>query len=191
MDKNELWEDLLFEISSTKIIKFGNREEKVLLGVGNKSSKIMFVGDDPNLYEDGTGMTKDESSGDFFFKLCELVGLHRSEFYITNIVKCNAKLNELNEEEKSFYRDILNMEIAIVNPKIIVSLGLEASKFLLKNDGLKIEQIRGNTYDWEGGIKLMPVYDPYFLNKDTQKHKESPKWLTWQDMKNLKSDYGD
>ncbi len=73
MDKSELWEDLLFEISATKIIKIGSRSDKVLLGVGNKSSEIMFIGDDPSLYENGEGMVKSGSSGDFFFKLCELV----------------------------------------------------------------------------------------------------------------------
>lgn len=29
MDKQELWEDLMFEIASTNIIKFDNREDKV------------------------------------------------------------------------------------------------------------------------------------------------------------------
>ena len=58
MDKQELWEDLMFEIASTNIIKFDNREEKVFLGVGNKSAKLMFIGDDPNLYENGDGEMK-------------------------------------------------------------------------------------------------------------------------------------
>ena len=56
MDKQELWEDLMFEIASTRIIKLFDREQKVLLGVGNKASTVMFVGDDPNLYENGEEM---------------------------------------------------------------------------------------------------------------------------------------
>lgn len=191
MDKNELWEDLLFEISSTKIIKLGSREEKVLLGVGNKSSKIMFIGDDPNLYENGEGMVKSGTSGDFFFKLCDLVNLNKKDIYLTNIIKCNARLSEMNQEEKNFYRDIMNTEIAIVNPKIIVALGLEASKFILENKNLKMEDIRGKEYPWTGDIKIIPLYDPYFLQKDSKRHKESPRWLTWQDMKNIKSNYGE
>ena len=65
MDKQELWEDLMFEIASTRIIKLGNREEKVLLGVGNKAANLMFIGDDPSLYENGDGETKKESSGEW------------------------------------------------------------------------------------------------------------------------------
>lgn len=189
MDKSELWEDLLFEISSTKIIKLGARSEKVLLGVGNKSSEIMFVGDDPNLYENGEGMVKSGSSGDFFFKLCELVDLPKENIYLTNIVKCNSKLSELTDDEKDFYREVLDMEIALVNPKVIIPLGLESARFLLKDETLKIDTIRGREFEWEGGIKLLPLYDPSFLQRDTNKQKESPKWLTWQDMKRIKS-YG-
>jgi len=191
MNKSELWEDLLFEISSSKIIKLGTREEKVLLGVGNKSSEIMFIGDDPSLYENGDGMVKSGSSGDFFFKLCDLVELPAKNIYLTNIVKCNAKLSELDEDEKEFYMDILNMEIALVNPKIIVTLGLESSRFLLKDETLKMKDIRGRIFDWAGGIKLIPLYDPSFLQRDSNRQKESPRWLTWQDMKNIRQLYGE
>ncbi len=190
MDKSELWEDLLFEISATKIIKIGNRSDKVLLGVGNKSSEIMFIGDDPSLYENGEGMVKSGSSGDFFFKLCELVQLDKKNVYLTNVVKCNSKLSELIEEEKDFYREILHMEIALINPKIIVALGLETSKFLLNDDNLKIDSIRGREFDWEGEIKVIPLYDPSFLQRDSNRQKESPRWLTWQDMKMIRVNYG-
>ncbi len=190
MDKSELWEDLLFEISATKIIKIGNRSDKVLLGVGNKSSEIMFIGDNPSLYENGEGMVKSGSSGDFFFKLCELVQLDKKNVYLTNVVKCNSKLSELIEEEKDFYREILHMEIALINPKIIVALGLETSKFLLNDDNLKIDSIRGREFDWEGEIKVIPLYDPSFLQRDSNRQKESPRWLTWQDMKMIRVNYG-
>ncbi len=181
---------MLFEISATKIIKIGNRSDKVLLGVGNKSSEIMFIGDDPSLYENGEGMVKSGSSGDFFFKLCELVQLDKKNVYLTNVVKCNSKLSELIEEEKDFYREILHMEIALINPKIIVALGLETSKFLLNDDNLKIDSIRGREFDWEGEIKVIPLYDPSFLQRDSNRQKESPRWLTWQDMKMIRVNYG-
>lgn len=191
MDKSELWEDLLFEISAAKLIKIGSRSDKVLLGVGNKSSEIMFIGDDPSLYENGEGMVKSGSSGDFFFKLCELVQLDKKNLYLTNVVKCNSKLSELTEDEKEFYKEILHMEIALVNPKIIVALGLETSKFLFGDETLKIDSIRGREIEWEGGIKVIPLYDPSFLQRDNNRQKESPRWLTWQDMKMIRENYGE
>lgn len=185
MDKQELWEDLMFEIASTKIIKLFTREEKVLLGIGNKASSLMFIGDDPNLYENGEGDTKRESSGEFFLKLCELVGLNKKDFYLTNVIKCNARLSEMTDEEIEFYKEILEMEIALINPKIIVPLGKEVMK-ILSGEDLKIDEIRGKEHIWSGGIKLIPIYAPSYLLKHEDKQKGGPKWLTWQDLKNIK-----
>lgn len=185
MDKQELWEDLMFEIASTRIIKLFNREEKVLLGVGNKASSIMIIGDDSNLYENGDWETKKESSGEFFIKLCELVGLTKKDFYLTNVIKCNAKMSEMTEEEITFYKEILEMEIALVNPKIIVPLGKDVMQ-ILTGEEHKIDEIRGKEVLWSGGIKLFPIYAPSYLLKHEDKQKGGPKWLTWQDLKVIK-----
>lgn len=187
MDKQELWEDLMFEIASTRIIKLGNREEKVLLGVGNKAANLMFIGDDTSLYENGDGETKKESSGEFFIKLCELVDLNKKEFYLTNVVKCNAKLSEMTEDEIKFYKDILEMEIALVNPKVIVPLGKEVANLLLDEDK-KIDEIRGEVLEWRGGIKVIPIHAPSYLVKNEDKQKGGPRWLTWQDLKFIKGE---
>ena len=78
------------------------------------------------------------------------------------------------------------MQIALLNPKIIVTLGQEVSRFLLRDKKLKISEVRGKTYDWDGGIKINPIYDPSFLVRDSDKKKGSPKWLTWKDMEHIK-----
>lgn len=187
MYKQELWEDLMFEIASTGIIKIFDRANKVLLGIGNKASTLMFIGDDPNLYEDGEGETKKESSGEFFMKLCELVGLDKKEFYLTNVVKCNAKLSELTDDEVKFYKEILEMEIALVNPKIIVPLGKEVLKILIDEDR-RIDEVRGEVIEWKGGIKLIPVHAPSYLVKNEDKQKGGPRWYTWQDLKMIKGE---
>ncbi len=187
MDKQELWEDLMFEIASTNIIKFDNREEKVFLGVGNKSAKLMFIGDDPNLYENGDGEMKKESSGEFFIKLCELVGLNFKNIYLTNFIKCNAKLSEMNSSEIDFYKDILQMEIALVNPTVIIPLGKDVFNILNESDD-RIEDIRGNSFEWHGNIKLIPIHAPSYLIKNDDKQKGGPRWLTWQDLKMIKGE---
>lgn len=185
MDKQELWEDLMFEIASTKIIKLFNREDKVLLGIGNKAGTLMIIGDDPHLYENGDGETKKESSGEFFMKLCELVGLSKKDFYLTNVVKCNAKLSEMNDEEIEFYKEILEMEIALVNPVYIVTLGKDVVKVLTGEDK-RIDEIRGQSFEWKGGIKVIPIHAPSYLVKNDDKQKGGPRWLTWQDLKTIK-----
>ncbi|OQY41820.1 MAG: hypothetical protein B6227_03975 [Fusobacteriia bacterium 4572_74] len=177
MKINNLWEELSFEINTCKIFKKSEKDSKVLLGGGNRNSNLLFIGDDPNLFED---------DGVFFKNLYELVDLSPEEFYLTNIVKCNLKLKDLTQEEKKIYADVLDMQIALLNPKIIVTLGQEISRFLLRDHTLKISEIRGKTYDWDGGIKINPIYDPNFLLRNSDKKKGSPKWLTWKDMEEIK-----
>ena len=186
MKIENLWEELNFEINTCKIFKKSDKDAKVLLGGGNRDSDLLIVGDDPSLFEDENLRVSSNSSGAFFKNLYELVGLSTNDFYITNIVKCNLKLKDLSEEERKIYADILDMQIALINPKTIITLGQEASRFLLRDDKLKISEVRGRSYDWDGGIKIIPLYDPNFLIRSNDKKKGSPKWLTWKDMENIK-----
>ena len=189
MKIDNLWEELNFEINTCKIFKKDEKDSKVLLGGGNREANILFVGDDPSLFEDENLRVSPSSSGAFFKSLYELVDLLPSDFYLTNIVKCNLRLKNLSPEEKQIYSDILDMQIALINPKIIVPLGQEATRFLLHDDTLKIADIRGKIYEWDGGIKVIPIYDPSYLIRSTDKKKGSPKWLTWKDMENIKKKY--
>lgn len=182
MNKEELWEELKFEIGSTKIKDIDNRKDKVFLGVGNKAAKVLLVGDDPNLFEDEDWHLKANSSGDFLSKLFELVNIDKNSIYLTNIVKCNAKTGDLLSEEIDFYKDLLMMQIALINPDLIVCLGDKITSLLLEKN-VKINEIRGQLMDWNGEIKLLSIYSPSFLMSSDNKSKNGPKWLTWQDMK--------
>lgn len=186
MKINNLWEELNFEINTCKVFKKNEKDNKVLLGGGNRNCNLLIIGDDPNLFEDENLRTAPNSTGAFFKNLYELVELPPEEFYLTNIVKCNLRLKDLSKEEKKTYSDVLDMQIALLNPKIIVTLGQEVSRFLLRDQTLKISEIRGKTYDWDGGIIVNPIYDPNFLIRNSDKKKGSPKWLTWKDMEEIK-----
>ena len=186
MKVDNLWEELNFEINTCKIFKKNEKDNKVLLGGGNKDANLLIIGDDPNLFEDENLRVASNSSGAFFKNLCELVDLSPNNFYLTNLVKCNLRLKDLSEEEKTIYADVLDMQIAILKPKLIVTLGQEISRFLMRNSSLKISEIHGRTYNWDGGIKITPIYDPNFLIRNTDKKKGSPKWLTWKDMESIK-----
>jgi len=186
MNTDNLWEELNFEINTCKILKKEEKDSKVLLGGGNKKSNLLFIGDDPNLFEDENLRVGKNTSGAFFKNLYDLVDLSTDSFFMTNIVKCNLKLKDLSKEEKEKYFEILDMQIALINPKIIVTMGQEATRFLLRDKSLKISEVRGKSFDWDGGIKIIPIYDPSFLIRSHDKKKGSPKWLTWKDMENIK-----
>ncbi len=187
MNNNNLWEELNFEINTCKIFKKMEKDPKILLGGGDRKANLLIIGDDPNLYEDENLRVAPNSSGAFFKNLYELVGLTPKDFYLTNIVKCNLKLKDLSNGERKTYADILDMQIALLNPKTIVTLGQEATRFVLRDNTLKISDVRGSIYNWDGGIKIVPMYDPSYLMRSSDKKKGSPKWLTWKDMEGLKN----
>jgi DNA polymerase len=186
MNIEDLWEELKFEIDTYRVEVLENKKGKTVLGAGSRKSDIMFVGDDPNLFEDEHGTTLPGSSGEFFYKLCNLVYLKKEDIYITNLGKCNCKLNDLNEKDREKFREYLDMQIALIKPKIVVALGQEVAKFLLRDETLKINEVRGKIYNWDGNIKLMAIYDPAYLLRETSREKRSPRWFAWKDMENLK-----
>lgn len=186
MNIDDLWEELKFEVDTYKVEVLEDKKGKIVLGAGNRESDIIFVGDDPNLYEDEYGTTLPGSSGDFFYKLCNLVYLKKDEVYVTNIAKCKCKLNDLQDKDKEKFREYLDMQIALIKPKIVVALGQEIAKVLLRDESIKIDDVRGKIYNWDGNIKLMVIHDPSYLLRETRREKKSPRWFTWKDMENLK-----
>lgn len=187
MNIEEIWEELRFEVNSCKAAHFGDRAEKILLGSGNRSSRVMFIGNDPNLFDDEKMSVQEGKSGHFFKSVCDLVDIDLKQMYLTNIVKCKAKLGELTKEEQEQYREFLEMEIALINPHLIITLGKTATEFLLKKS-VEINKIHGDIFNWDGEIKLIPLYDPDYLLRQTDRSKQSPKWLNWQDMKLVKQE---
>lgn len=182
---NHLWEELNFEINMCKVLKKNDNDQKVISGGGNKKSNILILGDDPNLFEDENLRTAPNSSGAFFENLYNLVGLEKENFFLSNIVKCSLKMKDLSKEELDKYREILDMQIAIQNPKYIIALGQEVVRFLFNNDEMKITEVRGKKIRWEGDIEVYPLYDPSFLIRSKDKKRGSPKWLTWKDLEKI------
>ena len=122
-----------------------------VMGYGDFKADIFIIGEAPGrLGANVTGVpfTKDRS-GVFLQKMLCKIGLNESDpeciqpklkgVYITNIVKCNPQTeNGTNRspknEEISNCMNYLENELEIVKPKIVISLGLPASKLILGND---------------------------------------------------------
>ena len=83
------------------------------------------------------------------------------------------------------------MQIALIKPKIIVSLGTEVAETLLKRD-VKLGEERGKFFDWIGGIKVFVTYDVNFVKKSrNEAGKKSKAALEfWNDLKTLKQELG-
>ena len=93
-------------------------------GEGSFSSEIMFIGEAPGATEDIKGIPFCGAAGKFLDEMLEVIGLGRSDIFITNTVKCRPPENRDPEDsEKEACRPYLDRQFKAINPKLIVCLG--------------------------------------------------------------------
>jgi DNA polymerase len=111
-------------------------------GEGPENSEIMFIGEGPGFHENEQGRPFVGAAGTFLNELLAEAGLKRADVWIGNVVKCRPPGNrDPLPEELAACNDYLERQIAIINPKIIITLGrFSMGKFM---PGAKISQIHG------------------------------------------------
>lgn len=186
---DNFWEEIKFEVGILGKTYGDTAERKVLVGSGNREGKILFIGDDPDLYQNEDLKVAPSSSGEFLIKLCDIEGIEPENYYITTLAKRDCKFSEFMDEEKEQLKELLNIQIALIKPKIIVALGAEVAENLLGRD-VKLGEERGKILEWIGGIKLFITYDVNFVkksrNEDGKKSRAALEF--WNDLKILKQE---
>lgn len=188
MEKEELWEELKFEATVMQRPGSIKEGEEILVGSGNKKAKIFFIGDDSELYETSDLKVAVGSSGEFLIKLCDIVDILPEDYYITTLTKNKLKYRELFKEEQRKIKDVLDMQIALVQPEIIVALGQDAGEVIFEKE-IDMNSERGEIKDWKGGIKVLITYDVNFAKKsrDSNGKKSKVALEFWNDLKTIKS----
>lgn len=155
-------------------------------GEGNPNSIVMFVGEAPGGDEDREGLPFIGRAGQLFTRILQSVQIDRKSVFITNIVKCRPPENRNpNKSEIDLCLPYLESQIALINPKIIVTLGSVSAKCLLNSEEA-ISRLRGKWFSWTGGIKIFPMFHPSYLLRHQETTPGSPKELTWRDIQELK-----
>jgi DNA polymerase len=104
------------------------------------------------------------------------MGLSRSEVHIANVLKCRPPDNrEPTPEEKALCTPYLDRQIELVDPEIVIALGLHAARHLLRTT-LSMTRLRGKVHPWNGR-KVVATYHPAFLLRNPRS-----KWDCWQDI---------
>ncbi len=124
-----------------------------------KSAKVMIIGEAPGKQEDQTGRPFVGSAGKYLDHILAGSGFERSDFFITNIVKCRPPVNRPPRalEVDTCTSLYLLEQIQWVDPKLILLLGGVAVKKML---GLKsVEEGRGRVLEHDGR-KYLVSYHP-------------------------------
>lgn len=105
---------------------------KPVMGDGPTDAKVVFVGEAPGRFEEKEGRPFVGLAGKFLNRELERIGLQRKDVYITNVVKCRPPDNRKPKpEEVEECKEILEEELRLIGPKIIVLLGDTAVKAML------------------------------------------------------------
>lgn len=165
------WEALEEECRACKACELCKTRTNVVFGCGDRSSKLMFVGEAPGENEDLSGVPFVGRAGQLFDRYLEAVGIPRESVYIANMLKCRPPKNrDPKPEEQELCIKYLRAQVKLIRPKLIVCLGRIAAMRLIKPD-LKITKEHGVWYD-KGDFRLCAVYHPSLLLRDPRKKTE-------------------
>lgn len=135
-DKLERWERLVTAVKSCRKCRLAESRRNAVPGEGNLDAAVLFLGEAPGRMEDLEGRPFVGAAGRLLNRLLEGIGLRREDVFITNVVKCRPPNNrDPREDEVEACRPFTEAIIRLVSPKVIVTLGNHAGKFLIEGYG--------------------------------------------------------
>lgn len=140
----------------------------VVFSSGDPSASVMLIGEAPGRNEDLTGEPFVGAAGKLLDSILGGAGLARADVYIANILKCRPPGNrDPRPEETSACTPYLLEQVRLVAPRVIVTLGNHASRFIL---GTKegITTLRGRAFR-SGTLVVVPVFHPAAVIRDPSK----------------------
>lgn len=174
------WDELIQACENCQKCPLSATRNNVVIGVGNRNSDIMFVGEGPGYNEDMQGEPFVGAAGQLLDKMLGAINLSRQDVYIANVVKCRPPRNRdpLPEEQEACI-NYLRVQYSLIKPKFIICLGRIAAQALISKD-FRITRQRGIWYE-KMGTMFMATYHPSALLRD-----ESKKPDAWKDMQSIR-----
>ena len=162
----------------------------IVFSGGIPNHKLMLIGEAPGYYEDQKGEPFVGKAGQLLDRIFASVGLSRQkDVYICNTLKCRPPNNrDPLPDEKLACKEYLDAQIEILKPRIILLCGRVAVSSLLSTTQ-GITKLRGKWFEGPYMSKMMPIFHPSYLLRNDSREKGSPKWLMWQDIKEIKRVY--
>lgn len=153
---------------------------KIVFGSGNAKTRLLFVGEGPGADEDASGEPFVGKAGGLLTKILEAMHYKREEVYIANVVKCRPPQNRVpSPEEVTACAPFLKAQIEVIDPALIIALGLTAAVALTGKTST-MSNLRGRLHPllWRPEIAVLPTYHPAYLLRNPD-----AKRVVWDDMK--------
>ena len=138
--------------TNCELYKLGTQ---TVFGEGAVGARVMLIGEQPGDKEDRAGRPFVGPAGQLLDRALAQAGIDRGDAYVTNVVKHfkwrpagKVRLHQKpNAEEVRSCRPWLEIELQLVEPRVVVCLGATAAQALLGRS-FRVTQQRGQFVEW-------------------------------------------
>ena len=162
---------------------------------GNPAAKLMVVGEAPGTDENRLGKPFVGRSGQLLDKILAAVEFDsEQDVFVTNAVfrlppgDDGKPLRKPTTAEIEFYRPYLHEIIRLIDPRIIILTGAVSMQSVLGETKLGITKMRGQWREIDGRW-VMPIFHPASLLRNPTRTPGSPKSLTWEDIREVRTKF--
>lgn len=185
--ENDTLFQILNDIGDCRRCRLHEGRTKLVFGVGNEKSPLVFVGEGPGADEDAQGIPFVGRAGQLLTQMIEGtakkegIELHRDDVYICNVVKCRPPGNRTPEpDEMEICGEFLYRQLSAIKPKAICALGGTAARAVTGHkEG--VTKMRGRWFQWRD-VPVMVTYHPSYLLRP---YNQDAKREAWMDLKKL------
>lgn len=132
---------------------------------GNSEGEFMVISASPGANENHARKPFSSYNARNVSELLGIAGISVDNCWFTNLVKgwphpgANGKAKNLGIKQiKTCSQKWLLKEILTMDPKYIITFGAKPLQLFFPDE--KISNAHGQVLEWEGGIKILPMYDP-------------------------------
>ncbi len=157
-DTNDELQKVAAEVRACQLCSLATGRIQSVPGEGPANAELMLIGEGPGQNEDKQGRPFVGVSGQFLTALIAAAGYKREEVFIANVVKCRPPQNrDPLPAEIGACAPYLDRQIALINPKVIVTLGrFSMARYF---PGAKISAIHGQAKVIDGRT-VVPMFHP-------------------------------
>jgi len=171
------WQALEDAVRGCRLCGLCETRTQTVFGVGNRTARLMVVGEAPGAEEDRQGEPFVGRAGNLLNAMLRAAGFERDEVMICNVLKCRPPNNrDPSDEEAARCLPYLRRQIELVNPEAILCVGRIAAQRLLETD-TPIGKLRGRVHALDGRPVVATYHPAYLLRSPGEKRK------SWADLK--------
>lgn len=167
MSNEELLEGVTREVVVCIKCRLWKSRRNAVPGVGNPECRVLLIGEGPGQSEDLKGEPFVGPAGKFLDSQLSNIGFSRTDVFITNVVKCRPPRNRDPQlDEIATCTPYLNRQIAILEPRFIITMGKHSTAYVLSKANLpfqSITQAHGKVYEaslFGMKVAIFPTFHP-------------------------------